>query len=254
MLTRPARRPSSRPQSGFSLIELMIAMVIGLIVAGAAISLAVNIIRSATASTLYARTTQDMRTVMNVMSRELKRAGFNLASLDQIGTGVSSPIYSRVLTNNTPDTASCVMFGYDTLDIGGGTADSTPGVLSDAEAAEWRGFRRQVIGGVGVVQMRLGGAGVGLDCDSGNHVWVNLTNPRTLDVTNLLFDFSNAGEAVAGTVADPANPAASAIALVNVRPVLLTLNARSPADPDNVRELRQWVRIRADAVRLVAAP
>lgn len=251
---------SSRPRhsAGFTLIELLIAMAISLIITGAALSLAVNISRAATESTIYTRSTQEMRTVMSVMARELRRAGFNVAALDRIGTGTSSPTYSGVISNAVSGIATCVMYGYDTLDGVDGAGlpiDSTPGALSDAEPREWRGFRRIVNGdGVGVLQMRVAGTGAGTNCDNGGHQWVNLTNPRTLDVTMLRFDMTRVVEAVAGTVADPADPAGSKIALVGVRPVLVTLRARSPADPANIRELRQWVRVRADNLRLVDVP
>jgi hypothetical protein len=154
-----------------------------------------------------------------------------------------------------------VLFGYDTLDetdpVTNRPRDSTGGVLSLAEdppGSEWRGFRREVIDGVGVVQMRSGGSGVGLGCDAAGHTWVNLTDPDTLDVTALQFDFRRGGQAVAATVSDPDDVTRTRIALVGVRPILVTLTARSPADPNNPRELRQWVRVRADSLRLIAAP
>lgn len=244
-----------RATAGFTLVELLIALAISLVITGAAVTLAVNISRSATETTVYTRTTQDLRTVMNVMTREIRRAGFNMAALDRIGTGTSAPFYGRLLSNAVAGIGSCVMFGYDTLDVGNGTSDSTPGVISDAEPTEWRGFRRFVNGnGVGVLQIRAGGTGAGEGCDNGGHNWVNLTDPATLDVTMLQLDFTRIVEAVAGTVGDPTDPTETMIALVGVRPILVTLRARSPADPDNVRELRQWVRVRADALRLVDEP
>lgn len=255
MLMRAGRTKTGRQpeQAGFTLIELMIALAVSLIVVGAAVSLAVNISQAATQSTLYARTTQDMRTLMSVMSREIKRAGYNVNGINRIGTGLSSPNHSLFLSNQVSGIASCVMFGYDTLDVGNGTRDSTPGVLSAAEESEWRGFRRVVVDGVGVLQMRLAGAGVATGCAGGGHTWTNLSDPDTLDITELRFDMTRVAEAVAGTVNNPATNA-PAIALIGVRPVLITLRARSPADPGNVRELRQWTRVRADTMRLVPVP
>lgn len=252
--TSPRLDGRSRRQTGFTLIELMIAMAISLIITGAAVSLAVNISRAATETTIYTRTTQDLRMVMSLMTREIKRAGYNQAALDQIGTGRSIELYGRVLSNAVSGIGSCVMFGYDTMDAPTYERDSTPGVISDTQADEWRGFRRQVVNGVGVLQMRFRGTGAGTGCDGGGHVWVNLTNPASLDVTELRLDFTRAVEAVAGTVGDPDDPTGTMIALVGVRPILVTLRARSPADPDNIRELRQWVRVRADSLRLVDVP
>ncbi|MCB1590678.1 MAG: prepilin-type N-terminal cleavage/methylation domain-containing protein [Xanthomonadales bacterium] len=241
----------TRTQRGFSLVEMMIALAVGLILTAAVISMTVNMSTTATASVRYSRLTQDMRTVASVISRELRRAGFNVAALNQVRTGQTADLYSRLLLDDADgdNVGSCITFGYDTLDLG--TQDSTPGVISAAEPAEWRGFRRNVVNGVGVVEMRTAGAGVGGDCASGGHTWVALTDPAVLDVMALDFDMGNSGEAVAATVPDPANPAASVTALVGVRTVLVTLRARSRLDPANTRELRQWVRVRAETARLV---
>jgi prepilin-type N-terminal cleavage/methylation domain-containing protein len=252
-------RPSHRRQGGFTLVELMIALVVSLIVIGAAINLTVNISQAATNSAIYARTSQDARTLMNVVTRELKRAGFNVNALNRIGQGTAAPAHTRVEHNatGTPAVGDCILFGYDTLDTvdaAGFPADTTPGVISIAEPGEWRGFRRTVVNGVGILQVRTGGSGVGEGCGSANHTWANLTQPNSLDVLAFQVDVSNFAEGVAGVVPDPANPALSRVSLVGIRPVLVTLRVRSPQDPTSVRELRQWVRMRAEGVRLVPMP
>ncbi|MCB1642823.1 MAG: hypothetical protein KDI37_13910 [Xanthomonadales bacterium] len=230
---------------------MMIALAVGLILTAAVISITVNMSTTATSSVRYSRLTQDMRTTASVIGRELRRAGFNVDAINQVRTGQTADLYSRLLLDD-PDgdgIGSCVTFGYDTLDLG--TTDSTPGTLSGLEPAEWRGFRRSVRNGVGVVEMRTGGGDVGGPCGAAGHTWVALTDPAVLDVLDLQFDMRNSGEAVAATVPDPANPAASVTALVGVRTVQVSLRARSPLDPANVGEMRQWVRVRAETARLV---
>lgn len=255
--TRRERRQAGRGRSavaGFSLVEMMIAMAVSLIVTAAVVSMTVSMSGNATQSVRYSRLTQDMRTVASVIERDLRRAGHNVNAINQVRTGTTADVHSRLLLDDADGdgVGSCITFGYDTLDLG--DRDSTPGVISAADPREWRGFRRNVVNGVGVVEMRAGGAGVGNACAAGGHNWVALTDPAVLDVLALDFDMSNSAEAVAATVPDPLNPAASVTALVGVRSVLMTLQARSVVDPVNSRELRQWIRIRAETARLVAGP
>jgi prepilin-type N-terminal cleavage/methylation domain-containing protein len=247
------RRFGKRCQRGFTLVEMMIALALGLLVAAAVTSIVVNISTSASESTVYARSSQDMRTVLGLMARELRRAGYNIDALSQVGRGVTSDLHSRVLVGTGgADTGDCITFGYDTLDIDG-IEDSTPGEIGNAEPSEWRGFRRQVIDGIGVVQMRISGDGIGADCDSGGHVWVDLTDRERLDVTALDFDMTRAFEGIGGNTPDPDDPVSTVTALIGVRPVVITLRARVIDREDSERELRQWVRVRAETARLIAA-
>lgn len=150
-----------RGQRGFTLVEMMIALAIGLIVVAAVSSIVVNISTAASRNAIYTRTSQDLRTTLSLMTRELRRAGFNAGALEQVGTGITSDLHSRVLVGDgTGEVGDCILFGYDTLDLPGG-ADSTPGVIDASEPSEWRGFRRIEADGVGVIQMRVAGAGVG---------------------------------------------------------------------------------------------
>jgi prepilin-type N-terminal cleavage/methylation domain-containing protein len=254
MIRRQAPILKSRTSAGFSLVEMMIALVVSLIVTSAVVSLTVSMSGNATQSVRYSRLTQDMRTVASVVERELRRAGHNVNAVNQIRTGTTAGIHSRLLLDDADgdNIGSCITFGYDTLDLG--DRDSTPGVISAADPREWRGFRRNVVNGIGVVEMRAGGGGVGNSCAEGGHNWVALTDPAVLDVITLDFDLNNSVEAVAATVPDPLNPAATVTALVGVRTVLVNLQARSVTDPANTRELRTWVRIRAETARLVAGP
>lgn len=243
-------------QRGFTLVELLIAMAISLIVIGGAITLTVNMSQAAADSALFSRLSQDLRTTMSLMARELRRAGFNANALVNIGTGEAGGVHGQVLLDDADADriGECVMFGYDTLDSADGLTDTTPGVISPAEATEWRGFRRFENGdGVGVLQMRVGGAGVGNGCGAGGHNWVALTDPDLLDVVELRFDLTRGFEAIGGNVPDPADPTISRTSLISVRPLQITLRARAIDDPENIRELRQWVRVRADTARLLAA-
>lgn len=237
---------------GFSLVEMMIALAVAVIVIGAVLSLTVNISQSSTALVGYSRLTQDMRTVVSVIQRDLRRAGHNVNAISQIRTGTTSAIHTRVLLDDPAGVDSCITYGFDTMDLG--TSDSTPGVIDATEPTDWRGFRLNRVNGVGVVEMRAGGAGVGNSCAQGGHNWVALTDRASLNVLALDFDINNSAEAVAATVPDPADPTLTVTALIGIRTVQLTMRASSVSDPANVRELRELIRIRAESARLVAGP
>lgn len=112
MLTRASCH--TRP-AGFSLIELMVAMVIGLVVSGAALALIVSIMKS-NADTLKAtRLTQELRVTADVISRELRRARGVTDPIANIGLEESLMLKAcdTIVPAAGDAAASCVRFAYD---------------------------------------------------------------------------------------------------------------------------------------------
>lgn len=60
-----------RKPKGFTLIELMVAMVVGLLVAGVAMAMYVSLIRANSTSIQAARLTQALQASLDVMERDL---------------------------------------------------------------------------------------------------------------------------------------------------------------------------------------
>ena len=121
MLTRAsmpsARRPPSRgtraPRgaarpAGFSLVELMVALVLGLIVTGAVVALVVAIIHSNRQTLQATRLNQELRATLAVIANDLRRA-----------RSVDDPLSIAVAAGGNPyravntATASCVVYAYD---------------------------------------------------------------------------------------------------------------------------------------------
>jgi prepilin-type N-terminal cleavage/methylation domain-containing protein len=98
-------------QKGFSLVELMISLVIGLIVSGAAVALVAAIGKSNSDTVRATRLTQELRATAEVISRELRRA----RSVSDPIANVSKNTAGLVTACNTVDvsTAGCVTYGYD---------------------------------------------------------------------------------------------------------------------------------------------
>ncbi len=61
---------------GLSLVELMVAMTIGLLVAAIVASLFVSIIRANSTTVQLSRLNQDLQTTMDLMARDMQRAGY----------------------------------------------------------------------------------------------------------------------------------------------------------------------------------
>jgi|SRR4249919_1805708 len=106
MLT--ARKSFGQHAGGFSLVELMVAMVVGLIVVGAVLALVVSIMKSNRQTLQSTRLNQEMRATLAVIANELRRA-----------RSVTDPFSTAVLVNGNPYKAvstsggSCVIYAYE---------------------------------------------------------------------------------------------------------------------------------------------
>lgn len=235
-------------QKGFSLIEMMVSMVIGLIVALAVTTLAVAILRNNTEVVQSTRVTQDLRISSELIARELKRAGYNqnavnlVSNQDGYDSGFDQMIWGDAVDSQAGDcevvaavgeASSCLLFSYDRLGINDGA--------DDPNGQEWKGFRRVFLEGTerGVLQMFLGSAADEPDCDDGIDAagWETLTPPG-IDVTNF---------SLANSVSDPIELATIPGASVQVRSVGIQIVAR-PIGSDRERQICDEVRVRADEV------
>ena len=103
-----ARKSAGTRAWGFSLIELMVAMVVGLIVVLAVLALVVSIMKSNRQTLQSTRLNQEMRATLAVISNDLRRA-----------RSVIDPFSTAVLVTGNPYKAvstsagSCVIYAYD---------------------------------------------------------------------------------------------------------------------------------------------
>lgn len=103
-------RPHNPAQAGFSLVELMVAMVLGLIVIGAVIALVLSMIRANNQTIAATRLTQELRATAALMSADVRRSG-----------GVQDPLTAATSNGGKPDTtlaaiktatAGCIQYSY----------------------------------------------------------------------------------------------------------------------------------------------
>ena len=231
--------------SGFSLIELMVSLVAGMIVAGAVLAFTVSTVQSSAEYVTATRLTQDLRSTIDFVSRELRRAGYDQDYMTQLAQVVGSTTQSDFSPIFLAVGGDCVIYSYD-------RQPGTPGEV-DPENGELRGIRRIEEGGVGVIEVATTDAGeteIACDDDAADYStypatcnggWCALTDHRILDVT--AFDIADTGssviEAGSGVAALP----------LRIREFKIELRGRLLADDEVVRGVESRVRVRADCLR-----
>lgn len=171
-------------QSGFSLIELMVSMVVGLLILAAVTSIFVTMLNSNNDNLKSTRLNQDLRAVMSLITRNLRRAGVDRESAVHSIAGTSNPFEvegaggDQVLyvTSNQAGTANkCIVFSYDEP-----PPDGIQGERDDP--GELFGYRWDET--EDAVEVRQAGA----NCDAGG--WGNVTDDSLIKITDLDFNFS----------------------------------------------------------------
>lgn len=99
-------------QKGVTLIELMVAMVISLVVSTAMVMLMSNTMGSGTQTIQMTRLTQEMRTAMQLMTRDLRRANYHANAMNCFADINCNPDTSKIKVI-TPEGGDCFRFWYD---------------------------------------------------------------------------------------------------------------------------------------------
>lgn len=213
-----------RRQRGFTLVELMVAMVVGMVVLAAVTNVMVSS-NSTNLSTLrMIRFNQELRSVMDLITSDLRRAGGNGLAVARVGTGTTSPLAAVTVNDatpvaGTPLAGSCIRYGYE---------DDSSNVATWADDAlngnEQYGFRLNA----SALQRSTDTTG----CGAGT--WQALTDPNNLTVTALTFTVFD--HVVCGS---PLNG-------MHIQTVQIVLTASSPNVPGLTRTLTETVRMRND--------
>ena len=229
-----ARTPSARPgfvatprrQRGLSMVELMVAVTVGLIVLSGVTAMLVNSLQANNDTVRASRLNQELRAVMDLVVRDLRRAGYRGDYASYFGLLAAGQTFSNTVAVSADGTR--LDFAYD-LDANG--------VFSDAEQFGYR----LVDGKVEALR---------------NKAWIALTDPGATRVTTLAFCFAPSADAdcldappAAGTV----GVSGTAVTVI-VKELRITLTGEAVRDPSIVRTLRETVRVRNDEVVNAATP
>ncbi len=248
---------------GMSLVELMIAMAIGLVVIGSVLAFTLSSLTSNTEYVQATRLSQELRNSMDFVSRELRRSGYDqntgskIASLTTSSTNIASPFTRVFITNdaNADGTAGdgCVIYAYDRTAGTSGTVD-----LANGEIRALRLVTRNVDGlDVGVLEMAESFTGLTPTCgaagpDYANYPpsrnattgWSSLSDPRVLNLTAFNLDTS-------GFLNNPVTATSTTITMREIG-IVLQGQLRQSEDGIITRGIRSDVRIRADCLDSVA--
>lgn len=195
----------ARRQRGFSLVELMVSLVIGLIVTGAAMGVFVGTLGANSTQMKISRLNNDLRTAMTYITRDLKRTGYKNWTIAQLAAGDFDTNGQTAPVITSSATAGSVAVSYD--------------INSDGTFQRYS-FR---LSG-GAIQALVGTTGA----------WTNITDPTVVTITAFsITDRSPAGIQPTG-----------ATITVTVPVYEIALTGRLVSDSSITRTVTETVRIR----------
>lgn len=168
-----AVRRQPNKQAGVTLIELMVAMAISLVVSTALVMLMANTLGTGTQTIRMTRMTQEMRSAMQLMTRDLRRANYHVGALNCFGNIDCNPDSTKIKVI-TPEGGDCFRFWYDRQTTAG------------PDAGAFQLFTRS---GVNVLQMTTEDD-ASVSCGDDWGVANDITDPSFMNVT--AFTVSNA--------------------------------------------------------------
>lgn len=203
----------------------MVSMVVGLLILAAVTGIFVSMLNSNNDNLKSTRLNQDLRSVMSLMTRNLRRAGVDLQSAARANTspvidnpfeveGVAMDQVINVTSNQSGTADKCISFSYDELTSG------TMGVRDDP--SELFGYRWDETNET--VESRQNG----LSCAVAG--WEDMTDSSLILIKNLNF---------ADTVTASGLPG-----LKPVREVTITLQGQLTSDSSVSRTLIETINIR----------
>lgn len=251
-----SRHAKSHAMAGFSLVEMMVALVAGMVVVGAVLAFTVSSVRANSDYVQSTRLMQELRNVTDYMTVELKRAGYDEKAMKYVANPTSTAVskFAPMLIDTTAG-ANCILYGYDRANGNQGDVDLANGEL--------RGIRRKTatINGVtvGVIEVAESTSSATptcagaqpdytqypVDCNTGSG-WCPLSDPRTLDVQTFTISTTASGTDSNGVRDVPGGATFSAL---RMRELQLTLTGNLRSDSSVTRTVRSNVKVRADCLR-----
>jgi type IV pilus assembly protein PilW len=219
-----------RAQRGISIVELMVGLTVGLIVLAGAMALFVNNTVNSRHMLVEARLNQDLRAVADVITRDVRRAGYWGNAIEGTrAVGVTTAALPNPYAGITMTTSS-VEYAYSkpTLDAGVWVEDEDNTLNDNTESF---GFRLNN----SAVQMKAAG-----------NVWTNLTNPDAVRIDQFVLAPKVVTLPLGHLCVTPCSAGTPNCPTVNVRSFTLTLSGHSATDTSIVRSLQTTVRVRGE--------
>jgi type IV pilus assembly protein PilW len=218
-LTR-ANRGHASSQRGLSLVELMVGIALGLFLVAGASTLFVSHLNNSRRLLLEARLNQDLRAVADLVTRDLRRAGYwgNPLQGTVVAAGASSPTANPYATV-TPGTGTI-------------TYDFSRDVTEDNTRSANERFVFDLNGGV--IRMTIGAAAP-----------QPVTDPDTMTVTEFTIAPTETPVDIRDSCAKTCT--GGGCPTITVRQYLVTIKGRATRDPTVTRTMQTRTRVRNDA-------
>ncbi|MGQ3051775.1 MAG: PilW family protein [Roseateles sp.] len=239
-----------RNQRGLSLVELMVGITIGLIVAAGASMVAVNQINEHRRLMLEVQVQQDLRTAADILQQDIRRAGyrgFAQYAVWQPASGVGTPFEVPARAASASPYASAVRsdttysreLSYSYSRVAKNFKD-TP-FDNEQFGIKWNK-------GNNVLYLKLGVA-------NGVDNWQPITDPESVKIIGFDIDITSQASDLNGFCDNPcAGAACPPPPQQIVRRVSFTIRGQANHDPNIIRTLSGVERIRADALTGACPP
>lgn len=217
-------------QKGMSLMEVLIAMSISLVVTASMIALMSNSLGSTARIVNMTKLSDDLRTTMQMMTRDVRRSSYNANSMfcyanTNCRSAVDATVAGDITINGGND---CFTFLLD-RDHDGDSTENDAG-----------GFRRVISSGVGVIEMWTGNAAPDCSVAAGTAGWVQITNPEIMDI----FVFSVDDDLSYNEVV--LDNSLGNILTAKVRKIRMNMRGRLVVDNTIVRRIEDVISVRND--------
>ena len=219
----PACMKTRQRQRGLSMVELLIGAAIGLVVAAAAAKLLAGHLRESRSLLLEARLMQDLRTATDLVTRDLRRAGYWGAAASGVWLSGASGVLPNPYTALPPGSAASDTISFQF------SRDASEN--NSVDSNERFGFRLRN----GALDMQFGAAG-----------WQAVTDTTVLTVTAFRITPTTQSVSLAGYCAQACTGAACP--QQQVRSLAVRLTGRAVADANVSRSTHSEVRLRNDTV------
>jgi prepilin peptidase dependent protein B len=208
---------------GFTFVELLIALAINMILFVAIVGMLLSNLNHYNQSLKINRLNQELQSILNLMSNDIRRAGYWVNASNDVGTGQNNnPFVASGVDISIPN-SSCILFAYDHDNNG------TLASISSSVDDERYGFRLNSQ----AIQARPPGAA--FDCNAIATAWENMTDTNIIQITNLTFTLT--------TNTITTGPGTQGISM---RSVDVTITGRLASDNTITKTLTQHIRIRND--------
>ncbi|GHD63486.1 PilW family protein [Jeongeupia chitinilytica] len=220
-------------QKGFSILEIMVALAIGMVLLLGVTTYLLTNLRTSRDVLSQARLNQDMRTIMDLMTRDIRRAGYYGSSSDTANfsqlfrSTTSNPVYSA---SDLDSNGACIVYRYDRDSNGALGADETFGFWYSGSGRTLYLRQSSATG-----TTCSGSTGV-----SGSVNWLALNDSTQIEITRIQFCYVDpaAPDDIPPTTCNafPTGVATQAIAMI--------LQARLTGKPDSTLTLQQRIQLR----------